>query len=164
MGSKRKLNNTKELELAHQRLWNWFAKYIRLRDLTLVDYGTVAIIRGECISCKKIWTPDFFSDRSIMDGKNWVAGHYWKSDRYASVRYNEHNVNLQCQHPCNKELSGNESNYLIGLKKKIGNENVDKLNIERNKTKKWDIVELNELTEIYKAKTKLRAKELNIKY
>jgi hypothetical protein len=159
-----KINNSRELELAHKRLWGWFAKYIRLRDLELIDTGTVAIIQGECISCGKVWRPNFFSDKSIMDGKNWVAGHYWKSDRYASVRYDERNVNLQCQHPCNEELSGNESNYAIGLKLKIGEDGFEDLDIERNKIKHWDVIELDQLTEIYKAKVKERAKELGVKY
>jgi len=153
---KRKQIESSKLEKTLER---WCHKYIRFRDLILFPDNS---LRGYCISCNAIWDVSLFSDRSIMNGKKWHAGHYFKSDKYQSTRYNEDNIHLQCYY-CNKSLSGNESNYQINLVKKIGQERFEELKIEKNKIIKFNIIELEDLIKYYKAKAKEEAKRLNIK-
>jgi len=73
----------------------YFQKWIRKRDDKL-----------PCISCGK------FANR-------YDAGHYFKAELYSGLIFDEDNCHKQCVR-CNKELHGNESNYRIGLVKKIG--------------------------------------------
>lgn len=157
----KKLKNTDELKKSKKKLKIWFNLFIRLRDLTLVEQ--TGEIEGFCISCGKRWLVELYSDKSIINTRGgWVAGHLWKDDRYASVRYDERNVNLQCAR-CNVHLSGNESNYAENLKKKIGKKEFEKLNVDRNKIKHWDILEIDRMIFEYKDKCKVRAKELGVK-
>ena len=79
-----------------------FNKYIRLRDEDNV-----------CISCQK-------------PPKKQNAGHFFNANNHWSVRFNEDNVHLQCEH-CNTFLSGNLIEYQGNLIKKIGQEKYDAL-------------------------------------
>jgi hypothetical protein len=158
----KKLNNTTELKKTHAKLTKWFNLYIRLRDLKRVEHKGFVEVWGRCCSCSHIWELELFSDGSIMNGKKWHCGHYWKSDRHESVRYDERNCALQCYH-CNKNLSGNEANFQIYLKKKLGEEGFAQLTRDKNKTKKYNILELEQLTVEYKLKAKLQANKLQIK-
>lgn len=157
----KKIGNDKELKKAKSVLTLWFNLAVRLRDLSRDE--ETGEIQGKCISCGTSWLVGVYSDKSIINPRGgWVAGHLWKDDRYASVRYDERNVNLQCAR-CNTYLSGNESNYLENLKKKIGEAEVDKLNQDRNKLKSWNILEIEEMIKHYKLKAKAEAKRLGIK-
>jgi hypothetical protein len=157
----KKIKNDGELKKSGKKLKTAFNLFIRLRDLSKVE--ETGQILGKCISCGISWLVGLYSDKSIINAHgNWVAGHYWKDDRYASVRYDERNVNLQCSR-CNKYLSGNESNYAINLKKKIGEKEFDKLNIERNKTKNLNILDIDRMVYEYRDKAKAEAKRLSIK-
>ena len=157
----KKIPNDRELEKSKANLTLWFNRYVRLRDLSKVE--ETGEVQGFCISCGKRWLVGLYSDKSIINvGGNWVAGHYWKDDRYASVRYDERNVNLQC-YKCNKYLSGNESNYAINLEKKIGIKEFGQLNIDRNKIKHWNILEIDVMVYEYKDKCRAEARRLNIK-
>jgi len=78
-----------------------FNEFIRERDKDL-----------RCISCNK-W--DVF-----------CAGHYWAAGNYESLRFNEVNVNGQCDY-CNRHLHANLILYGKALVKKYGQEAVDKL-------------------------------------
>lgn len=89
-----------------------FNKFIRNRDA------------GQpCISCGS-GTPNH-------------AGHYLSQGHHSSLRFDENNTNLQCVR-CNVFLHGNLINYRIGLIKKIGEEEVMKLEIMPKKAFKWD--------------------------
>lgn len=157
----KKLKNTDELKKSEKTLTRVFNLFIRLRDLTKNE--ETGEIQGKCISCGTSWLVGLYSDKSIINTRGgWVAGHLWKDDRYASVRYDERNVNLQCAR-CNTYLSGNESNYLINLRAKIGEKEVEKLNRDRNRLKNWDILEIDRMIYEYKDKCKIRAKELGVK-
>jgi hypothetical protein len=146
--------NTKETK----NLTKWCHLYIRLRDLIRVKFA----LYGGCISCGKIWEVELFSDGSIMNGKKWHAGHYFLSDRNASVRFDEENIHLQCYY-CNKSLSGNLAMYKQNLIKKIGIKRFESLEQRRNQIKKFNPFEIEELTEYYKQKAKIEAKRLGIK-
>ena len=106
-----------------------FNKYIRLRDKGKV-----------CISCQK-------------PPKKENAGHFFNANNHYNVRFNESNVHLQCEH-CNTFLSGNLINYRTNLIKKIGEDELTKLEAEANKTRKFTKEELKEIIETYKQKLK----------
>ncbi len=106
-----------------------FNKYIRLRDA-----GNV------CISCQK---------KPLKTN----AGHFYNANNHWSVRFDERNVHLQCEH-CNTYLSGNLIYYRENLLKKIGIEEFENLSDEATKTRKFTIEELKEIIATYKKKCK----------
>ena len=106
-----------------------FNKYIRLRDAG-----------NNCISCNK---------KPLKEN----AGHFYNANNHWSVRFNESNVHLQCEH-CNTYLSGNLIAYRENLLKKIGITEFELLSVEAIKTRKFTIDELKEIIAIYKKKIK----------
>ena len=106
-----------------------FNKFIRLRDA-----GNV------CISCQKI-------------PKKENAGHFFNANNHWSVRFNQDNVHLQCEH-CNTYLSGNLIEYQKNLIQKIGVEKYEILTQDSHKTMKFTIQELKEIIACYKEKIK----------
>lgn len=106
-----------------------FNKYIRLRDA-----GNV------CISCQK---------KPLKEN----AGHFYNANNHWSVRFDERNVHLQCEH-CNTYLSGNLIYYRENLLKKIGITEFENLSAEAMKTRKFTIDELKEIISTYKKKCK----------
>ena len=106
-----------------------FNKYIRLRDA-----GNV------CISCQK---------KPLKEN----AGHFYNANNHWSVRFDERNVHLQCEH-CNTYLSGNLIYYRENLLTKIGIEEFESLSAEAMKTRKFTIDELKEIIATYKKKIK----------
>jgi hypothetical protein len=106
-----------------------FNKYIRLRDA-----GNL------CISCQK---------KPLKEN----AGHFYNANNHWSVRFDERNTNLQCEH-CNTFLSGNLIYYRENLLKKIGIEEFENLSAEAMKTRKYTIEELKEIIATYKKKCK----------
>ena len=80
-----------------------FHEYIRKRD------------EGQpCISCSKY--------RELQ------AGHYYSAGKFERLRFDPRNVNGQCK-SCNYFMSGNLIEYRKNLIKKIGNEEVEKLDL-----------------------------------
>ena len=106
-----------------------FNKYIRLRDT-----GNV------CISCNK---------KPLKEN----AGHFYNANNHWSVRFDERNVHLQCEH-CNTYLSGNLIYYRENLLKKIGIEEFENLSVEATKIRKFTTDELKEIISTYKKKIK----------
>ena len=106
-----------------------FNTYIRQRDKDQL-----------CISCQK---PPL--------KKN--AGHFFNANNHYSVRFDERNVHLQCEH-CNTFLSGNLIPYRENLIMKIGIEEFEDLSKIANETRKFNIQEVKELINIYKNKIK----------
>jgi hypothetical protein len=106
-----------------------FNKYIRLRDA-----GNL------CISCQK---------KPLKEN----AGHFYNANNHWSVRFDERNVHLQCEH-CNTYLSGNLIYYRENLLKKIGISEFELLSVEAMKTRKFTIDELKEIISTYKKKIK----------
>jgi hypothetical protein len=106
-----------------------FNKYIRLRD------------KGKnCISCDK-------------KPKKENAGHFYSAGTHTSVRFDERNVFLQCEH-CNSFLSGNLLLYRENLLAKLGYEEFERLSAEAMKTRKYSREELKEIIATYKEKIK----------
>ncbi len=107
-----------------------FNKYIRLRDKHEL-----------CISCQK----------PINGVKH--ASHYLSAGGHSIVRFHENNVWTSC-YKCNVQLSGNQVEYRKQLIKKIGTQQVEWLENNGNKEKKWTKDELKELMQKYKLKCK----------
>ena len=106
-----------------------FNKFIRLRDA------------GEkCISCNK---------KPLKEN----AGHFYNANNHWNVRFNEHNVNLQCEY-CNTYLHGALIQYREGLINKIGITDFLILEAESKKTRKFTTEELKEIIKEYKQKIK----------
>jgi hypothetical protein len=121
---KKKLPLPKMLALAQQD----FNAYIRERDR---DKG--------CISC---------------NGPVQHAGHYFSQGHHSALRYNEMNVNGQCER-CNTFLHGNLIHYRNGLIKRYGLEKVLMLESSSRRTvKKWSDAELQAIRELYKSELK----------
>ena len=106
-----------------------FNKFIRLRDKGQV-----------CISCQK---------KPLKEN----AGHFYNANNHYNVRFDERNVNLQCEH-CNTYLSGNLIEYQRNLIHKIGITDYSQLEAEARKTRKFTKDELKEIIAIYKKKIK----------
>lgn len=109
-------------------------KYIRLRD------------KGKpCISCQNPYK------------LNHQAGHFYKAELFSLVRFNEFNINGQCEQ-CNLRREGNESEYRINLPLRIGLENFEELNklasFENKTIHKWDRQKLIEIRKYYNKKIK----------
>lgn len=134
-----KINHTEDA------VWRVFSKFIRARD---ADW------RGNCrcISCGVI--------------KNWKdgidAGHFISKGSDSALKYNEMNVNAQCSEYCNRRMSGNLILYRIGLVRKIGEENVIKLeqaHFFKTTKKKPNQLELNAMFDYYTKKFNKLKKE-----
>ena len=99
---------------------------------------------GRCISCQNTFHADEMQ-----------AGHYFKSELYSCVRFNENNIHLQCEE-CNCFEDGNLTMYEPNLVRKISieayTELQDTVNIYKKSIFKWDKPSLVEIIEYYKSK------------
>ena len=107
-----------------------FQKLIRIRD-----HG------GICICCER---------RLPFNIGDFDAGHYYSAESHRGLIFHPHNVNGQRKY-CNKYLYGNESGYAIGLTKKIGEEDFNKLKDLRDELRnyEWDKFKLIEMRNYY---------------
>lgn len=89
--------------------------------------------------------------------KELQAGHFYSGGHHACLRFNEFNVNGQCQ-KCNYFLHANLIPYRTNLVKKIGAKEVASLDdtaaYYRRTGWKWDRFALIDIIEKYKAKIK----------
>jgi len=116
------------LQLA-QKLVNQF---IRMRD------------KGKpCISCGHDFTK----------GRQEHAGHYIPRSKSSLLRFDERNINTQCN-ICNDHLSGNVGEYRLGLIQKVGLDEVEFLEANKTALKTWTVEELQEVITTYRAKIK----------
>lgn len=126
----------RELRESDSRYWAGKARaachsFVRLRD-------------SRCISCDKELT-----------GK-YDAGHYFNSNDYPALRYDERNIHAQCPR-CNsaKMKGGNLLEYRMGLTERYGEAFVQELEaLSRSASKKWTIPELKQIEQYYKNKIK----------
>lgn len=116
-----------------QDLQKVFNEFIRERDKGL-----------PCISCG-----------TLSKNIQYAAGHFWTVKGFPNVRFDEDNVNLQCNAHCNMFLAGNINEYRPRLIEKIGIERFDALEFRaRNGTLKLSIPEIKEKIEYYRNKIK----------
>lgn len=124
---KESLKTKQDYEKELERIFN---AYIRERDKN-----------KPCISCKA--PPGTFK---------LTAGHFFPAGSYKNLRFNEDNVHGQCWYNCNKNKSGNLTEYRIGLIERIGEDKVTQLEEDRLTPAKYSIPELIEMKVIYKDK------------
>lgn len=125
-----------------------FNTFIRYRDTDANGFG-------RCIS----------SGQPLrVPSHNAQAGHFYSGGKYPSLKFNEFNVNLQGKSD-NYFNGGNENEYRRNLIKKIGLEEVEKLDLISAQCKKtnhkWDRFYLIEVIETYKEKSKQLKKMKN---
>lgn len=119
---KRKISRSKLLRYTQQAV----NSFIRLRDRDL-----------ECVSC---------------GGSVEQAGHYRSVGSHPELRFEELNINGQCQR-CNHFLSGNLIDYRINLVKRIGVEKVEWLEGPHER-KKLILDEIREIRATYETKVR----------
>lgn len=107
-----------------------FNQFIRLRDKDL-----------PCISCGRYHSGQYH------------AGHYRSVGACPELRFDELNVHKQCS-ACNNYKSGNITEYRINLVRKIGAEEVERLEQQNHPPLKLTIDEIKDLIQVYKAKVK----------
>lgn len=107
-----------------------FNKFIRLRDKDL-----------PCISCGRFHQGQYH------------AGHYRTVGACPELRFDELNVHKQCS-VCNNHKSGNITEYRINLVRKIGVEEVERLERHDHPPLKLTEDEIKDLIKVYKAKVK----------
>lgn len=100
-----------------------------------------------CICCGRATTKV-----SGLNSHGWDAGHYRSVGSAPHMRFEENNVHRQLVY-CNRNRSGNATDYRIGLIAKIGLEAVEILEAD-NTVRKFSIDELKAIKATYKAKLK----------
>ena len=98
--------------------------------------------KQQCISCD-----------CNMIGRKGDASHFYSAGGNPNLRFNEDNTHLSCV-PCNQFKHGNLLEYAERLPFRIGIENFEKLQRDRNVIVKYSIEELKELITTYKLKLK----------
>lgn len=109
-----------------------FNKFIRLRDE-----------RSGCVSC----------GASLL-GKKFDAGHFYNANNHWGLRFDESNVHGQCV-KCNRDLHGNLLEYRQKIIRRIGHDELLRLESECNQTRKFMRGELIEIYNKYKEKCRL---------
>jgi len=138
-------------KLQKQKAWNKEKKERKEKLMTRSDWMNLAqktfnaYIRERdkerrCISC------------GTYNGKM-NAGHYMSVGSTPELRFNEDNVQKQCE-KCNSYLSGNLVNYRIELIQRIGLKRVEALEQKNHPPLKMTVDEIKDLIKIYKEKTK----------
>lgn len=128
--------NKPTLASAHKRFQPIFNHYVRLRD-TWIEDGTRV---GRCISCQ-----------TLRGYHELQAGHFVPERSSYYLRYNEDNVNAQCQQ-CNGFRRGNWMGYMLGLADKMGQWEVFELVKSRTNHRKYTVELLAEAEVFYRAK------------
>lgn len=114
--------------------WDWFSKYIRLRDC-LITTGTKEY--GVCITCGRQYP---FSKLQ--------AGHF-QAGRGNAILFEETNCHAQC-YGCNCGKSGDQYNYGKILEDMYGKDEVDRLVVLRDTTREIDLEEMTTIRDEYK--------------
>ena len=122
-----------------KKAWDWFSKYIRLRDAIQT---TKTKTHAKCCTCGKIY-PAF--GRGCLQ-----AGHYISGRRNAYL-FDEKGCHAQCYN-CNINLKGNTIKYRKFLVAKFGEKEVEKLENLQDVSLQLKAFELKEIAETYKKK------------
>lgn len=118
-----------------EKLLTLIQKYVRLRDSNKQWIG-------RCISCWKL------VHRTKADGWHYI------SRMYKWTAYDERNINLQCKY-CNWMLNWNQLEYRKNLIKKIGLEQVEELEKNKNNKIDYSLQELYDLIDSYEKLIKI---------
>jgi hypothetical protein len=128
----------------HKKAKEYFHKFIRLRDCD--DYGN-----GRCIA----------TGQPIKYGVNMDAGHFYSSNQYRALEFDEDNVNGQSR--SDNYFTHKFAEYALNLEKKIGTEAYKELQLRMQQAKrvtfKQDRFLMIDIIETYKQKCKELAKD-----
>lgn len=92
----------------------------------------------------------FICGKSDLSGAGWHGGHFIPSSTCGMfLRYDIRNVHSSCYY-CNINLGGNGAMFYKRLAEEYNQDFVNKLFIDKNKTVKWDISDLERMTEYHK--------------
>jgi len=141
------LNKKSNSEFARAKAcaWEWFSKYIRLRD-SLRTTGRPDICK--CITCGAY--------KHTFTGSNCIQAGHWLCGRTGKNLFEENAVHGQCVH-CNKHLSGNNTRYTQVMQERYGQEECDRIVLQANLPFSYLPHELRQLAEVYRVKfTELR--------
>ena len=114
-----------------------FNKYVRTRD-----------VGKSCVSCLKPYQ------------KNFQAGHLHPAGNCWKTRFNEKNVFGQCPE-CNETKNANLEEYRINVLLRISEEELEELDQLAKQNAEFSRDYLNELIQVYKAKTEKLEKKTN---
>lgn len=130
---------------AKQNAWDWFSRYIRLRD------SKNGVCRCITCGCVKIWN------------KGIDAGHYIPKSKGEQFYFNEDNAHAQCRY-CNSFRSQQDLPYRESLIEKIGLQKVERLEQMKNErsNKKNTFDDYRKLSKKYRLKFNKLKEELNI--
>ena len=155
----KKLNNDTALKKAHSKCERLCHAAVRMRDIKRSKDGSYYFV---CIACNKKFDVTLFSDKSIYNGRSMHASHYFDSHGMQSVRYDLDNIHLSCSR-CNRQLHGNKENYEINLRHKIGVDRFENLRAKAHRPYKFNIIELENMSDEFKMSAQLNANRLQIK-
>lgn len=130
---RRALETIPELIRAAQKEFN---AYIRERDKD-----------QPCICCGRTTT-----DKGLLTGSRWDAGHFRSTGSASHLRFNEDNCHRQLVY-CNRHGAGRAVDYRKGLIARIGLHRVEALESD-NTVKKWTADELRAIRATYRQKLK----------
>jgi hypothetical protein len=140
-------------ERKERQEWICRKREIKERDMTLTEWvKKVQVVFNSYIRERDRETNCISCERPLV-GK-FDAGHYHNANNHWSVRFDTRNVWGQCV-KCNRDLHGNLINYRIGLIKRIGLEELSKLDEISKETRKYTIPELKSLYDQYRSEKKL---------
>ena len=126
--------NDSDLNVWKRRAIATFNAFIRARDKN-----------KQCVSC------------GVIVKENMAhASHFKPANTYSYLRFDESNVHKSCS-KCNLFLSGNLNEYRIRIVDRIGQDELDRLDMP-NQSRKWSIEELQDIIKTYKEKIKLLKK------
>lgn len=128
--SKNEVNKAKRKPNLIKRLDKVFSMYIRLRDVMPSGYG-------KCISCGK-----------IKSFEELDCGHF-HSRIHMATRFDEDNCSAECRF-CNRFSADHLIAYEKNLKRKIGENRFNLLNVKAHSCKHWSDYELDAMIKHYK--------------
>ena len=132
--------SSSESARAKARAWEWFSKFIRLRD-SIRTTGTKDNCR--CVTCGNM-KPSFTTEDCIQ------AGH-WLGGRTGKNLFDENAVHGQCTR-CNKYLHGNNANYTEYMMERYGQEECDRITRQANTSHRYAACEFREISDKYREK------------
>lgn len=124
----------KTLSKAKKEAWEWFSKYIRLRDC-LITMGSKE--QGKCITCGRVYPL-----------KSLQAGHFL-AGRTNAILFEETNCHAQC-YGCNVMKGGEQYEYGLRMVDMYGQEEIDRLRALKKTTREFTVEELEAIKEEYK--------------
>jgi hypothetical protein len=143
MASKHKRKSKAKLK---KDLWKIFSRYIRLRD-AIKTTGDVDFV--SCVTCLK-----------IKPIKQVDAGHFITRSR-SYLLFDEQNVHAQCK-KCNMPPDpGEQYLYSEQIKQMYGDQTMKRLQKDKEKEKKFELDELEQMIIDYKNKIKDITSEYN---